>query len=937
MVLCILYNALSFVKRLAITYYNNLGEKGKMTNIKTTNDKTTNDKTTNDKTTNNKTTNDKTYNNEMRNMQTKEKKTSYKQTRYEKTRKARFFAFIMALLMVITSLDITAIADEAVAEEETVLTAGYDLSNPTKDANGNTVYNCVWFGNYWQNDTNGDGTADKNDSKEPIKWRVLSVEGDKALLLADQILDFQKYNETNAKVTWETCSLRSWLNGYDAESNVSNISYIADSFLGSAFSQTEKDAILSANLANADNSEKGTEGGNDTTDYVFLLSLADVVNTTYGFESVKTQQDNARRATNTAFSKERGAYHSYKIEFYANGNWWLRSPGSNSYYGANVYNSGFVSSQGGIINNSDKLGNAIRPALYLDLSASAAWSKAGDVTANGETAENPYKLYNPRMDANGNSVWDCIWFGNYYQKDTNKDGKADREDQKTPIKWRVLSIQDDVALLISDKCLDEYWMHSSCATAPWRDCAMRIWLNGLAEEYDDTNFIDNAFSKEEQKAMVATYLDNGGMDPFWGNLETNDKVILLTMSDVMSNGYGFEWSYDPSATRIAENTDFAKDQGARMYTYQGYDGFGSWWIRDSGAECYTNSYVFISGSIALNGVNLNTRGYAVRPVIRLDLTQTSLWSSAGTIASADIDFDRTEDRPEGGSNDNSDNNSDGDKTDSGVSDNEVSCNECPNIVVKQKVDIRNLLGLSVTELAKVKKYQVTYQGAKNSRYASVNSKGVLTAKKVEKDGKSIPVKIEALDADKKVMASCYVAIVGTSLDKTKVTALTHIGETFDMNQALINLPANGYDQILWSVPASSKAAAIDTKTGIVAALEKSGKVRVTAEFVNNKNGIKSAKISVLLTVKLPRQSAKAVKVRTEKNKTIKLSNLSGQKIEWSVDNSSVISCNSVNGFDNGKGMNSVVINGKSIGSAKVTAIVDGDTEHPYVFDVTVKR
>ena len=49
---------------------------------------------------------------------------------------------------------------------------------------------------------------------EPIKWRVLNRNGNDALLLADIALDDQKYNTNLEDVTWETSSVRSWLNGY---------------------------------------------------------------------------------------------------------------------------------------------------------------------------------------------------------------------------------------------------------------------------------------------------------------------------------------------------------------------------------------------------------------------------------------------------------------------------------------------------------------------------------------------------------------------------------------------------------------------------------------------------------------------------------------------------------------------------------------------------
>lgn len=80
------------------------------------------------------------------------------------------------------------------------------LSNPTKDTTGNTIWDCVYFGNYYQNDVEGK-------YKEPIKWRVLKVDGNDAFLLADKGLDVKPWHESGDGVDWETCTLRSWLNG----------------------------------------------------------------------------------------------------------------------------------------------------------------------------------------------------------------------------------------------------------------------------------------------------------------------------------------------------------------------------------------------------------------------------------------------------------------------------------------------------------------------------------------------------------------------------------------------------------------------------------------------------------------------------------------------------------------------------------------------------
>ena len=122
--------------------------------------------------------------------------------------------------------------------------AGYGLSNPVTDSNGVTTWDCVYFGNYYQSDATGN-------TKDPIKWRVLSVDGDDAFLMADQNLDAKPYNTSYVDVTWETCTLRSWLNGYGASANVEETDYSSDNFLDTAFTAEERAAIRQTTVVRA--------------------------------------------------------------------------------------------------------------------------------------------------------------------------------------------------------------------------------------------------------------------------------------------------------------------------------------------------------------------------------------------------------------------------------------------------------------------------------------------------------------------------------------------------------------------------------------------------------------------------------------------------------------------------------------------------------------
>ncbi len=238
------------------------------------------------------------------------------------------------------------------------------VQKPQTSDDGITTWDCVYFGSYWQNDTNGDGVADQNDAKQPIKWRVLSVEGEDAFLMADKNLDAQPYHETGEKVTWKTCTLRNWLNG---------------AFFNEAFNTEEQKTVLRTTVENDDNSYYGTQGGGDTVDRVYLLSFDEATYPFYGFCAVKGMTE-TRESANTAYAKARGAF---AIEN-GNGCWWLRTQGiSNGRAScAGVY--GDVDTIGELVKYEK---NAVRPVLHLNLSLSSAWSPAGTVSSDGTAEE----------------------------------------------------------------------------------------------------------------------------------------------------------------------------------------------------------------------------------------------------------------------------------------------------------------------------------------------------------------------------------------------------------------------------------------------------------------------------------------------------------------------------------------------------------------------
>lgn len=203
-----------------------------------------------------------------------------------------------------------------------------------------TVGNIVKLGKYEQDNN-------KKNGQEEIEWIVLDVQQGKSLLLSRYLLDARPYNNGFNSVTWETCSLRKWLNS---------------DFLSTAFSSDEQSAIL---VTAVDNSSKQgyrkyeKNGGNDTRDKIFLLSYYEAF--TLYFSRAKD-----RMGATTAYALAKGAFTSnYKKDGKATGWWWLRSPGRTMSMAAGVYNDGDTCSNT-LVGSEDI---CVRPALWMDLNA----------------------------------------------------------------------------------------------------------------------------------------------------------------------------------------------------------------------------------------------------------------------------------------------------------------------------------------------------------------------------------------------------------------------------------------------------------------------------------------------------------------------------------------------------------------------------------------
>ena len=186
---------------------------------------------------------------------------------------------------------------------------------------------------------------DLSNGSEAIDWVVLDVQDGKALVISKYALDAIPYHAEKAEITWEACTLRSWLN---------------NEFLNTAFSAKEQSAIL---LTTVDNSSaQGYSGyysydGNNTEDRIFLLSYNEAFNVYF-----HSNNERVCRLTPYALANVEKASPMFQVEDIAL--WWLRSPGENAKCAARI------DDDGGRINSPvHREDLAIRPVMWLDLSS----------------------------------------------------------------------------------------------------------------------------------------------------------------------------------------------------------------------------------------------------------------------------------------------------------------------------------------------------------------------------------------------------------------------------------------------------------------------------------------------------------------------------------------------------------------------------------------
>ena len=348
-----------------------------------------------------------------------------------------------------------------------------------------------------------------------------------------------------------------------------------------------------------------------------------------------------------------------------------------------------------------------------------------EAKAASVTLQNPRIVKDDSMKAGQKVTWDCIWFGSYPQRevvadaasysdepnfktkvmedaelfqklesatewvddeiiiDGNKYRRAKRtsfwsEDKSwhyfkyEPIKWRVLEAEENQIFLLSDQTLDsQNYNTTDEREVTWQESSLRSWLNGyradqnLAQkDYANDNFMNDAFSENQQQAIAATELQNKTLD---GEDEktTTDKIFLLSYQEIKSESFGF--------ARVL--LDEAKKSISSAYTeikeVYSSGGYCEWWLRTPGSNLIACN-VSDGGYVYTNTEDLTVDRSGIRPALNLNLSSSDLWSYAGTVCSDGTVDEQA--KPGSGDSDNNGNNNNGNSGNIGNNSNETNNN-----------------------------------------------------------------------------------------------------------------------------------------------------------------------------------------------------------------------------------------------------------------------
>lgn len=160
--------------------------------------------------------------------------------------------------------------------------------------------------------------------------------------------------------------------------------------------------------------------------------------------------------------------------------------------------------------------------------------------------------------------------------------------------WRVLDIQNNMALVITENIVEQRPYHNRAGDVAWAGCELRQYLNGAFYQ---------AFSEANRSRIVE--VTNKTPDNPWycskGGEDTQDHIFLLSLEETVCQYFG-------DSSRNLENRS-----AKQRYWFQRKDENNSkrrstlngsgwwWWLRSPGRDNRRAVYIHGDGNIGIQG------------------------------------------------------------------------------------------------------------------------------------------------------------------------------------------------------------------------------------------------------------------------------------------------------------------------------------------------
>jgi len=163
---------------------------------------------------------------------------------------------------------------------------------------------------------------------------------------------------------------------------------------------------------------------------------------------------------------------------------------------------------------------------------------------------------------------------------------------------RVLDIQNNVALVITEDIIEQRAYHDDYKDITWADCSLRKYLNG--EFYDKLDKAD--------KSKIIPVL-NKNLDNQWygskGGADTKDSIFLLSIEEVCKYfGDSHSKLYNPGKNQRYWFERKDENNSKRIARF-GDETWGNWWwLRSPGRVNVKAVYIHGDGNIGIQGNNI---------------------------------------------------------------------------------------------------------------------------------------------------------------------------------------------------------------------------------------------------------------------------------------------------------------------------------------------